>query len=205
MTQRLVVVRHGNTFGPGDIVRRVGRKTDIPLVDSGIAQAQALGRWLLAQSIIPSQLFTSPLQRARQTAMEMAHAMELSLSPVVLPWLTEVDYGVDEGRPESEVMARLGPQLAAWEQHSVVPDGWTVDVEALERAWVGFGVRLHLEFPGQTVAVVTSGGVARFAPALLRDVGQFKRQHALKVSTGALCEFVAEGGLWKCTRWNVRP
>ena len=36
MTQtRLVVARHGNTFGPKDVVTRVGGRTDLPLVASG--------------------------------------------------------------------------------------------------------------------------------------------------------------------------
>ena len=37
---RLIIARHGNTFDAGDIPTRVGRRTDLPLVASGEAQAK---------------------------------------------------------------------------------------------------------------------------------------------------------------------
>ena len=36
----LLLVRHGNTFGPGDAVTWVGAREDLPLVESGEAQAR---------------------------------------------------------------------------------------------------------------------------------------------------------------------
>ena len=39
---RLFVVRHGNTFDTGDVVTRVGGRTDLPLSKSGKAQAEKL-------------------------------------------------------------------------------------------------------------------------------------------------------------------
>ena len=44
----LLLVRHGNTFSPGDRVSWVGRGEDLPLVESGRAQASALGATLRA-------------------------------------------------------------------------------------------------------------------------------------------------------------
>src|SRR5258706_236449 len=45
MTIKLLIARHGNTFGPGDIVTRVGT-TDLPLVESGLQQGRNLGTYL---------------------------------------------------------------------------------------------------------------------------------------------------------------
>jgi broad specificity phosphatase PhoE len=39
---RLFVVRHGNTFDAGDVITRVGGRTDLPLSASGKAQAEKL-------------------------------------------------------------------------------------------------------------------------------------------------------------------
>ena len=39
----IYIVRHGNTFDKGDVVTRVGARTDLPLSRSGFAQAEALG------------------------------------------------------------------------------------------------------------------------------------------------------------------
>ena len=38
---RVYIVRHGNTFDRGDVILRVGGRTDIPLSTSGIDQAKA--------------------------------------------------------------------------------------------------------------------------------------------------------------------
>lgn len=44
----LIIARHGNTFGPDDTPTRVGARTDLPLVESGIQQARLLGTHLRA-------------------------------------------------------------------------------------------------------------------------------------------------------------
>ena len=49
----LIIARHGNTFGPEDTPTRVGARTDVPLVGSGLEQGRALGRWLKAQGLRP--------------------------------------------------------------------------------------------------------------------------------------------------------
>jgi len=50
MTRQLFIVRHGNTFDPGDTVTRVGARTDLPLSSSGRAQADALARHFAGMS-----------------------------------------------------------------------------------------------------------------------------------------------------------
>ena len=50
---KLYLIRHGNTFAPGDKVTWVGSQNDLPLVESGIQQAQTLSSALQKQNIIP--------------------------------------------------------------------------------------------------------------------------------------------------------
>ncbi len=40
----LYIVRHGNTFEPDEPPRRIGRRTDLPLVESGRAKEDKLGQ-----------------------------------------------------------------------------------------------------------------------------------------------------------------
>jgi probable phosphoglycerate mutase len=204
---RLLIARHGNTFGPGDVVTRVGR-TDLPLVESGFEQGRVLGHYLKQDRFVPDVIFTSCLQRTMQTAAQAQEAMGTALVPQALPAFDEVDYGPDENQPETAVIARLGKAaLAAWEADGIVPEGWKADSAAIAANWQDFAAGILREHAGKTVLVVTSNGIARFSPHLTGDFAAFRAQHAIKISTGGLCIFesVGLGPLWVCTAWNVKP
>ncbi|MEL6829617.1 MAG: phosphoglycerate mutase family protein [Pseudomonadota bacterium] len=135
-----VIVRHGNTFDSGDTLLRVGARTDLPLSKSGQAQAMALGDHFVDK--FPdgfSQATSSPLLRTRQTAEAILSVYD---SPPLLrteAFLTEVDYGPDEGQAEEKVVARLGPDaLALWESSAVPPADWLVDTAQLRKDWRTF-------------------------------------------------------------------
>ena len=113
---RLIIARHGNTFGPDDPLRRVGARTDLELVQSGIEQGFQLGTYLKDNSLIPDIIIAGPLKRTLQTA-KIAAAMLESTAPAVTidERLREIDYGPDEGRAEPDVIARIGEKaLKKW-------------------------------------------------------------------------------------------
>ncbi len=60
---RLVIVRHGNTFEAGEPPRRIGAGTDLPLTESGIDQARALGWHFAKNRIAFDRVLSSPLIR----------------------------------------------------------------------------------------------------------------------------------------------
>ncbi|MEZ5892039.1 MAG: phosphoglycerate mutase family protein [Parvularculaceae bacterium] len=64
----LYILRHGNTFDKGDVVRRVGARTDMPLSVSGVMQATALAAHFERLGIEFSDVVSSPLERAMMTA-----------------------------------------------------------------------------------------------------------------------------------------
>jgi 2,3-bisphosphoglycerate-dependent phosphoglycerate mutase len=201
---RLVIARHGNTFSPGDIVTRVG-KTDLPLVASGLEQGRLMGRYLKREGLVPDALFTSSLKRTRQTAEQAQTEMGTALPLRPLTIFDEIDYGPDENRPEEEVIARLGAAaLQAWDRDGVVPDGWKVDPASIIENWMGFAAQVAQDYAEKTVLVVTSNGIARFAPYLTGDFQAFISSHSIKISTGALCVF-EYAGVWNCTAWNLKP
>lgn len=206
MTTRLIIVRHGNTFGPQETPRRIGARTDLPLVQSGVAQGRMIGTYLHHQHMRPDVVFVSQLRRSYDTARLALEALGCDLPICVEAMFDEIDYGPDENRTEAEVIMRIGQQaLQDWNEHARVPDGWKVDAEAILRNWLAFGERCRHEFAGKTVLVVTSNGIARFAPHLTGDFEGFAQTHDLKIATGALCFFRVRDGRWVVEQWNVRP
>lgn len=203
MTTRLVVARHGNTFDSGDVVRRVGGRTDLPLSSSGRQQAERLGRHFAEHSLVPTAVFAAPLLRTRQTAELALAAMPCTIAIQPAPQLTEIDYGPDEGMPETAVVVRLGEQaLRDWEEKQIVPDGWRVDPAALRKMWAELASRVQEEYCGKTVLCVTSNGIARFALSLAPPSGA---KHTGKLATGAYGVFENSGTCWRVASWNVRP
>lgn len=204
---RLLIARHGNTFAPGDVVRRVGT-TDLPLVESGCAQGRKLGAYLKQHHLLPDAIFASQLQRTMQTAEQAQAVMQTSLPIQSLSIFNEIDYGQDENMPEDAVIARVGKDaLKEWEACARVPHGWNVDPQQIIRNWQEFSANLLKKYSGKTVLVVTSNGIARFAPSLTGDFDAFAAAHGIKIATGALCVFenTPPASDWSCLHWNVRP
>jgi 2,3-bisphosphoglycerate-dependent phosphoglycerate mutase len=207
MTIKLLIARHGNTFGPGDTVRRVGT-TDLSLVESGLAQGRALGLHLKENHLIPDIIFTSQLKRAIETAEQAQMAMRTQISTKILDIFNEIDYGIDENKPEEEVIARVGiDALKAWEKNAEVPSGWKVNPSDIVRHWHDFANTLIDQYADKIVLVITSNGIARFAPFLTGDFSAFCAQYGIKLSTGAFGVFQKKSSdrAWHCSGWNIKP
>ena len=199
---QLIIARHGNTFGPGDIPTRVGARTDIPLVQSGIEQANLIGQYFKNNQITPDVIYSSELKRTQQTAERALK--NIPITP--LSCFNEIDYGPDENKTESDVIARIGqPAIAAWNQHAIVPPGWQVNPEAIIKNWLDFGAMIQEKHTNQTVFVVTSNGIARFAPYLTGNFDAFCENHAIKLKTGALSSFSYTEDAWHVDYWNLKP
>jgi broad specificity phosphatase PhoE len=201
MSLTAVIVRHGNTFAAGEAPRRIGLSIDIPLVDSGRAQARALGE-LFAWGAGFDRILAGPLVRTQETARLIAAAQRRAPAIETVDWLAEIDHGPDEGLTEDAVLARIGhAALAAWDEQAVPPDGWIVDADRRIAAW---GELLH-RATGR-IAIVTSNGAARFAllaiPALQR---QAARLSSMKLRTGAWGEIRRDQGALRLDAWDRRP
>lgn len=212
---RLIIARHGNTFTADETPTRVGARTDLPLVEKGIAQALALGRDLKERGLIPDVVYSSTLQRTKETAALALQAMEVKLPVYALDIFNEIDYGPDENKPESEVIARVGAQaIKDWDKHARVPQGWLVDPDEVIQNWHRFahsltktqdtvsGEILPLH---ETTLVVTSNGIARFAPHVTESFENFRENYALKLKTGSYGILLFSKGKWEIEGWNIVP
>ncbi|MCB9982361.1 MAG: histidine phosphatase family protein [Rhodospirillales bacterium] len=201
----LIIARHGNTFGPEDTPTRVGRHTDLPLVEKGRAQAKAIGQYLKENKLIPDVVYASHLRRTVETAEIAIKETGVSNPVYQLGIFDEIDYGPDENKPEEDVIARIGKQaIADWDEHAIVPDEWKVNPGEIIQNWHDFADQVCAHDDEETALVVTSNGIARFAPHITGDFETFASGHRIKLATGALGILKHEAGRWRVVAWNVQ-
>lgn len=205
MARPVYIVRHGNTFDKGDTVTRVGARTDLPLSVSGQAQAVHLADWFAKEDILFTHACSSPLRRTMQTAEAILSRQPGALPVHKTPFLKEIDYGVDENRPEAEVVARIGQAaLDRWEREAVVPDGWLAEPDQIRQGWQDLFNRLAGGLQDGPALVVTSNGIARFALQVAEPAKG--SAHELKLKTGAFGRIDLDaGGAATVAQWNIRP
>lgn len=201
MIGSLTIVRHGDTFAPGEPPRRIGAPTDLPLAPSGEAQARALGEAFARDRLRFDRALAGPLERTRSTAALILDRLTTPPRLELRDWLAEIDHGPDEDQPEARVIARVGAEaLARWNRSLAAPPGWVIDEPARLAGW-----RDLLAVATGNALVVTSNGAARF---VFRADESLARQSqalpSLKLRTGAWGRIVRETGGWRLAAWDVR-
>ncbi|WP_010202504.1 histidine phosphatase family protein [Salinibacterium sp. PAMC 21357] len=141
----IYLVRHGETDWNRE--RRIQGSSDIPLNETGRAQAAATGDLLTRRQW--HGVFASPLSRAMETSQIIAAKIGAE-TPIALPALVERNYGDAEGRTDNEV-DRLYPGDAD------VP-GRETRQSVIDRALPAL-IQLAERNHGKSVIVVVHGGV----------------------------------------------
>ncbi len=203
MMKHLVIIRHGNTFRPGEPSLRVGRRSDLPLVEE--ERARLAGQNIARLGLLPSRVVAAPLLRTMQTAALVLQELGLECPIEASESFSEIDYGPDEAKSEEEVVARIGQAaLDLWNRDAIPPPGWQVKPEKIVQEWQNFAQNIRDQ---ETVLVVSSNGIIRFAPQILPplDYQRFATGNDLKVTTGGLCVFRYEKKRWFVDAWNVKP
>jgi probable phosphoglycerate mutase len=103
MNGSIIIVRHGRT--EFNATGRLQGRTDNPLDEVGLAQAEAVATYLAPELLSDTLFVCSPLLRARQTATAIAEGVGASLE-IDERWI-ELDYGAYEGLPQSEVPSNV--------------------------------------------------------------------------------------------------
>jgi broad specificity phosphatase PhoE len=208
---KLLLVRHGNTFAPGDAVVWAGASNDVALVERGVQQAWELGRALKAEAGHITAMYSSPLQRCTQFAMEMIQEMECGKRVVVDPRLNELELGEWTGLTNEEV-ERLpsGALQDGWNKRSEWPVGVFGSSEQVVKDEVkDFAAELLARkyASDEIVVAVTSNGRLRYFLDLIP--GAFSEAVAngtFKVGTGNVCclsyDQESHPG-WRVSFWNL--
>jgi probable phosphoglycerate mutase len=163
---RFCLIRHGET--PWNAQRRIQGQTDIALNPHGHWQARAAARWLREQGA--DALYTSDLARARDTALAVGVGRDLVPRP--LPALRERRYGIFEGLTYGEAKA-LHPEVYErfeCRQPDFALPGGGESLDQLRRRVVDQMRALAVAHAGQTVLVVTHGGVLDIANRFVRGI-----------------------------------
>ncbi|MCS7281420.1 MAG: histidine phosphatase family protein [Desulfobacterota bacterium] len=115
---KIFLVRHGETEWNKEEVFR--GKVDVPLNDKGLDQAKKTGSYLVKFS--PEKVYSSPLQRARQTASIIAEINSIPL--YLLDELTDMSFGIWEGLSLNEVKTAYPLEFEIWKR---CPEKWRMD------------------------------------------------------------------------------
>ena len=194
---RICFIRHGET--DWNVALRMQGHVDIPLNATGLAQAEALGRRFASGTIQADALYCSDLIRAQQTARPVAVALGLPI--ITTPKLRERNFGRCEGLVFDEIVARYPTEAAAIKRRDPdhVPAGGESrrQYQARIRECVNELAACH---PGQTLVVVTHGGVLdvvyRLASTLSIDAPR-----TYPIANASLNWVVVDGEKWQIEAW----
>ena len=151
---RVLAIRHGETAW--NIDGRIQGQLDVPLNDTGRWQVHRLALALADECI--DAVYASDLLRAMETAQAVARA---SADPIVTDaGLRERGFGVFEGLSYAQINARWPDLAERWRKRDPgfgAPGGETLN-QFYARS-VATATRLAALHPGQTIALVSHGGV----------------------------------------------
>ena len=197
----ILMARHGNTFGPGDTPVWVGAREDLPLVESGEAQARALGEALRDAPLKPARILSGPLKRTRRAAEIIAELTGFDASIEIDERLKEIDYGNWGGKSDDQIIAEFGEAaLSVWrDQHRRPPRAdWSPPEDVLKAD--AAAVLADAAKGDAPALILTSNGVLRYMHAALEGPAS-----DAKVKTGRLCAARFDGARGERILWNVPP
>ncbi|TJZ62946.1 histidine phosphatase family protein [Sphingobacterium olei] len=153
----ICLLRHGETSFNADGNRYCGR-TDISLTDKGIEQAMRMN--MLLKKYHFDYIFSSPLQRAKQTA-EIASGRPADV--IIDERLVEVDFGIWEGKRSEEFIAEDPESWTNWlsdpSHHAAGRTGET-GTEVIDRL-ASFYSHILQNYNDKTLLVVGHNGINR--------------------------------------------
>jgi probable phosphoglycerate mutase len=185
-------VRHGETEWNAE--GRFCGRTDVPLSDVGRGQARLLGLRLKALKV--DALYSSPLQRAMETARLIGEAIELE--PTEDKRLVELNYGVWERLTLDEIKQATPEAYAAWDADpgSLAPPEGESGVELIERL-TPFLADLVERHPSGNVVVVCHKTVCRLLACHFMGVPLREYRRRVPMENAALNIFEASEGKWR--------
>lgn len=185
----IILVRHGQT--EWNRIERFRGRADIPLDETGLAQADATGR-RIAAAWQPSAVYSSPLARSISTAQAIAARFALEVR--IHPGLTDIDYGEWQGLAPQEARQRWPEEIEAWygQPHLArIPGGESLaELRGRAMRTVHELVERH---PGETIVLVGHTVINRIILLGIMGLGNERFWH-IRQDTCAINVFEAERG-----------
>ena len=155
---KLYIARHGETAWNTE--NRVSGRTDVPLTERGIGQAQELAKNAIGKGI--EVIIASPLLRARQTAQAVSNAIGVPVQ--IDERLIELDFGKFEGG------SRTDPDFQY--TRAQFPTRYPGGESAFQLAYRVYSALedVKRKYDGKTVLLVCHGGVCRMVRSYFMDL-----------------------------------
>jgi probable phosphoglycerate mutase len=154
MSTRICFIRHGET--DWNLARRIQGQTDIPLNETGRAQAQAMAR--NAAHCDFTAIYSSDLSRAKETAQRIAETRGMEIK--TLPQLRERHFGIFQGITAQEGAQRHPRAFEYYKARNPEYDFETGESMLRFSGRVSRAVELMVnQHSDQTIAAVCHAGV----------------------------------------------
>jgi broad specificity phosphatase PhoE len=185
----IILVRHGQT--EWNRVERFRGRADVPLNETGLAQAEATGLRIHGEWQ-PSAVYSSPLSRAVRTAEAIAKHFNLPVQ--IHPGMADIDYGEWQGLTPDEVRDRWPAALHAWyhqPDQAIIPGGETL--AQLRSRGMSAVNELSARHAEQTIVLVGHTVINRIILLGVLGLGNERFWH-IKQDTCAINVFEVEKG-----------
>ena len=204
-------MRHGESVG--NLHGQLEGQTSTSLSAAGQRQVHQLATYLKRSQSLPTVLYTSPLQRAIETACQIASETGCSLQ--IEPALQELHQGIFEGLTWDEACQQY-PQVCSALVNTLdyrpVPGAESTQ-SAYQRAISWYQTLWQRHDPGDSIWMVSHGG---FMQQLIRGILGCDRSWQIPIRHTALFEFwllnpiVNKGNqnnpeYWKVVKFNETP
>jgi len=202
----LYLIRHGesniNTI-PGTFG---GRQNESPLTEKGMEQAKKLGRYFIEQSIIPTQVYSSPAVRAYETGRMSLGVAGIDVPIVTTDRLQELSRGAWTGRTRAEIDADDDIQAAmAREGMDYKPEGGEsmrdVYTRMVEWADSAKDPAYSPEDPQRIVAYTHSNAIGCFVAAASGITRHYT--DSIPIGQASVSVFSSTGKAWEIESVNI--
>jgi len=169
MLTKIILVRHGVSQWNDDSENdRYNGITDIPLSKKGIEQIKRMAEFFENENI--SAFFSSPLQRAVQTAQIVAEKhSDKQIS--ILPELIEINFGDWESYSRKQLSEKYGTEYERWKDDPAVipPKNGENGISVKERALPAL-LKLCEKHSNQTIFIAAHKNVNKIILASLMGI-----------------------------------
>ncbi|HWA36966.1 MAG TPA: histidine phosphatase family protein [Burkholderiales bacterium] len=192
---KLCMVRHGETAWNAE--GRVQGQLDVPLSDTGHAQARAVAQALAGESF--DVLYSSDLVRVQQTARPLASL--LGKSPILDARLRERHYGIFQGMTYAQAREELSEDFLRFRNKDPDYDFQTGEsLRAFSARVLQFMQDLLEKEKGRSVLVFTHGGVLEILYRHATSRG-LSTPRDFEIPNAALNRFEHGAGAWQIHCW----
>jgi len=192
---KLCLVRHGETAWNAQ--GRVQGQLDIPLSDTGHAQARALAQALAHEEF--DVVYSSDLTRVQQTAQPLLSL--LRKTPRLDARLRERHYGIFQGITYAEARERMPEEFARFKAKDAEYDFKTGEsLKAFQQRCLSFFHELLQKEEGKSVLVFTHGGVLEILYRHATKRG-LSTPRDFEIPNAALNRLEHASGSWAVSCW----